>query len=173
MRRSATPGIGCSEPSELMKIEKLIRVFCLPGPPADEVGGLRSCAPSMGLSLSDTGPSPNAFQISNVQTPEVSEAPPTGQVQAHLRPIFASERLCRRPPRSYLKGIGPSPIHRALLRSTGTSCPCGRRPRYTVHYPDYSLKVHQLRKQLARWLDSSPARLSHPAIQPSNFGAAF
>jgi len=32
-----------------MKIEKIIRVLCLPGPPADEVGGLPSYAPSMGL----------------------------------------------------------------------------------------------------------------------------
>jgi len=30
----------------------------------------------------------NTFQISDVQTSEVSEAPLAGQVQAHLRPIL-------------------------------------------------------------------------------------
>ncbi len=34
-----------------------------------------------------------------------------------------------------------SPIHRALLRSTGTSCPCGRRLRSNVLLPDCLLKL--------------------------------
>jgi len=38
-----------------MNLEKTIGVLAPTGPPADEVGGLRSCAPSMGLFLPKRG----------------------------------------------------------------------------------------------------------------------
>jgi len=44
-------------------------------------------APSTSL-RTEVGPKPNTFQISDVQTSEVSEVPLAGQVQAHLRPIL-------------------------------------------------------------------------------------
>ena len=40
------------------------------------------------LGIADCGFSSNTFQISDVQTSEVSEVSLAGQVQAHLRPIM-------------------------------------------------------------------------------------
>jgi len=49
-----------SPQKRLMKIEKIIRVLIPTGPPADEVGGLRSCAPLMGLFRPKKGPQPDS-----------------------------------------------------------------------------------------------------------------
>jgi len=58
-----------------------------------------------------------------------------------LRPIISTSSMHRNGAFPPEKGA-ESPIHRALLRSTGTSCPCGRRLRSNALLPDYFLKVH-------------------------------